>query len=257
MWKKIILILSAVIIGVIFFVNPYLSDAIKDKMESQASKILGVDVTIDDFEISILTGSAEVTGLSIANPPGFLSYKAFYFDKIAAQVDVFSVFSDIVVIKHIAIIRPEINYEIAIGETNINMIQSNIADKKAENTNNYGDNLSADVGSAGGNNGSNSGSKFIIEDLKITKIKVMTRLGGGVQTIEIPEIHLQNIGKDGQEKSFRDVSVQIMGAVLTALSQADINLVLGGVIEQMDRAKSQIKQGVKDVENIMRNMFGK
>jgi hypothetical protein len=108
---SIVVALVLIIGGATLFLNR-LDGIIADMIESTGSEVLGTRVTVDQVTTSINNGTASVSGLTIANPPGYTDSLALDIPEIIAEVNYASQ-----TIKSIEIESPNINAEL-IGSKN-------------------------------------------------------------------------------------------------------------------------------------------
>jgi hypothetical protein len=82
-------------------------------------EIIQAKVSLDETVIDATSGKGSMHGLLIGNPEGFESESAFKMDKIEITLDTGSITSDIVIIKEIDILAPEVTYELGGSGSNI------------------------------------------------------------------------------------------------------------------------------------------
>ncbi|MCQ2379023.1 MAG: hypothetical protein MJ016_07465 [Victivallaceae bacterium] len=107
-------------------------DLIEFAMEKAGSAILGTQIEVADFSSS-LAGRVEITGLTVANPPGYEAPYAFRLDRIAVDVDLLSLFTKRILVNEIIVCGLALNFEQVLTSNNLGEIQDNIrAGKKEE-----------------------------------------------------------------------------------------------------------------------------
>jgi hypothetical protein len=115
--KKILVGLVAILLivagGVWYFLSFRLDGMIEQQIEEIGSRSFGTRVTVGAVETDIRNGSLRISGITVANPPGFSNPNAFSLEDIEAAVDYAS--RDI---KRVVIEKPEIVIEEMGGETN-------------------------------------------------------------------------------------------------------------------------------------------
>ena len=88
--RKYILIGLAVVVvaiaGALYYAYSNLDGIAKDLMESAGSEALGVPVRVAGVHIELSQGKATVTGLTVANPPGYSDNSALSFGQITVQI---------------------------------------------------------------------------------------------------------------------------------------------------------------------------
>lgn len=200
--KKILIALLVVVLVVAIaagiFLRFFLNDAVKKGIESQGPKVTQVNVNVASVGVSLLSGSGEITGLVIGNPPGCKTPSAIKADKISISLQPSSVLSKKVIIRTLVIESPEITWEGGTDSSNITKIQENIQQ-------------------ALGASDPNSQAHMQVDDFVIRggKINVaLSMLGGKGTTIPLPEIHLQNLGNTPEGMTASDLSKEVVGAVV-------------------------------------------
>ena len=103
--KKILSIVLGVIAGlivcIVIFVHLFGNSLLRTGIESAASKTLGVGVTLDDIDLSILGGSVSLQNLVVDNPPEYEHKKLLEVGGARIDVGVGSLLKDTVNIEEI------------------------------------------------------------------------------------------------------------------------------------------------------------
>ena len=118
--------LMVVIAIVLLYVVSSLDSIIKAAVEKYGSEVTQVEVRLDKAKVSITSGEGSLRGLTVGNPEGFKTDRAFSLGEISVALDVGTVTQDPVVIKEIVISAPEVTYELGPGGSNIDTIQRNV-----------------------------------------------------------------------------------------------------------------------------------
>jgi len=189
--KKIVLGVAALliitIVGVVVYVASSLDGIVKSAIISYGSEVTQTRVGVSSVEIKLQSGEGKISGLSIANPPGFTDPDAIRLGLISTRIDTDSITENPIVIDEILIRSPSIFYEInKSGVSNIDTLKKNIS--KATQTG---------ESSAKKDTGDN-GIRLIIRKLTIENSKATVRvaaMGDRNLSATIPTIRLTNIGK--------------------------------------------------------------
>jgi hypothetical protein len=142
MLRKVLIIIGlllAVVLAIAVYVVTNIDMVVKSRIERTASRIAQVPVTVGSVDISLARGTATLTDLVVANPPGFSDGPAMRFDEISATVQITSG-----TITKISAISPFIRVEGPAGRTNIDVIRGNASPPGS--------------GGAGGGGGSQNGT---------------------------------------------------------------------------------------------------
>jgi hypothetical protein len=140
----------------------------------------GATVKIESVNLDTANGRGSLRGLTVGNPRGFKLPYAFKANTIEVELDLRTLTDDVVTVRKIAVLAPEIGYEKGQTQTNIDAIQKNIADYLGP--------------SAPGS----KGKKLIVQDLVIRNARAIARaplVGDQTATVSLPDIHLRNLGQ--------------------------------------------------------------
>jgi len=139
--KKILIgVMGLVIVASLafFVLVGNLDKILKGAVESIGSELLGVPVTISSVELDLKSGSGQISGFTIANPPGYTAKNAFQMNSIRLGVDIGSLGKQPIVISELNIQDPIVDLEAREdGSSNLQTLLNNIekngaqADKKA------------------------------------------------------------------------------------------------------------------------------
>jgi len=211
------IVIVVVAVGVYVFTN--LDSIIKTAVEEVGTEVTQTKVSLNEVEISLGEGSGALRGFSLANPQGYSDNNVMQFDEVAVALDLATVQSDPIVIKEIVIDGPQIVYEFGQGGSNIDTIKENVA----------GSAPSQDGGSDS-SSGGGEGPKIVIENLILRNGQVSvtaTELLGETIDAPLPDIHLKDIGKEGNGATPGQVATEVLNTVLaqvtTAVGAVDIS----------------------------------
>ncbi|MEO0511237.1 MAG: hypothetical protein AAF065_15410 [Verrucomicrobiota bacterium] len=254
MIKKILIaiVVLALIAGafVYFLGSSALNKGIKHGVETFGPKVTQTSVTLDEVNLSVLSGSGTLKGLVVGNPEGFKSENIFELGQIDIEVDTSSVLSDTIVIEKIHIIEPGISYEKMITSSNVKELQKNIEaftgpqEDKPETVEEE----------------SGSSKKLVIKELVIDGGTIYVGVLGVGQTVPLPRIEMTNIGAEGTETNAADVINEILTKVLTSIGPAiagatDLGKDAANVLKTQGLEKTG--QAVDAVGEGIKNLFGK
>lgn len=136
--KKFLVILVAILLiaggGVWYFVSFRLDGMIEQQIEEIGSRSFGSRVSVGAVKTDIRNGSLQISGITVANPPGFRNPNAFSLNNIEAAVDYAS--RDI---RRLVIERPEIVIEEMGGETNFSKMLEELESQDSGSADSGGD----------------------------------------------------------------------------------------------------------------------
>lgn len=216
--KKILLIIAAVLVVVllaaVIAASLSLNTIVKAGVEKYGPQMTKTSVTLDEVNLSLLSGSAKVRNLVIGNPEGYKSTNAFSVGVVDVGVNPFSVLSSKIVIRKMHINSPEITLEgNPLSGNNLSQILQNVNESaKASGTKTT--NAPAKAASPA--------KKFQVDDFILSGAKVHVLLNGSSKEtlVTLPEIHLQNLGKNPEGITAADLSKNILSAVTSATIKA-------------------------------------
>ena len=121
---KIVIALSLVI-GALVIIN--LGTGLKALVETLGPEMTQSPVTLESASLSLLSGEGSFVGLHIGNPEGFDTEEAVSQGEIHFTVDQDSLATDIIVLKTLTIVAPEVTLERGAGGSNLDRLQENIS----------------------------------------------------------------------------------------------------------------------------------
>jgi uncharacterized protein involved in outer membrane biogenesis len=241
-----LLVLVAVIAIVLgFFLNPI----VKKSVETIGTKITKTSITLDAVHLSLLTGSAKVKGLVVGNPEGCKTPQAISVGTINVGVNLISILSDKIVVRSVVIESPEITFEGGLSGNNLSKILDNV-------------NSTAQKGGPVSTNAAGQAKpakKIEVDDFLITGAKVhvlLTGLGGKETTLDLPEIHLTNLGKDTDGLTATDLTRRVLDEIVSvtvkAITSSTANLGKGAD-KLIQGAGGNAGNGLDKIENLFKH----
>lgn len=183
----IVIILIAGIIGLVMSVN----SIVKSGIEDVGSEMTGTAVTVDRVSISPFSGKGQISGFRVANPDGFNRDYALEMEDFSIELDLFSLFSNEMIVHEIIVTTPAVYVEQKLPENNINEIMSHMRNFSSDET---------------------SGATLIIERFEMTgaSAELYTEVGGErTATVQINDIELTDLGRGGGREAVEDVIREI------------------------------------------------
>lgn len=239
--------LFVLIVGGVVVMYMSLNSIIRSAVETYGPEVTKTEVKLGGVNVSPFTGSASLSNLLIGNPKGYKAPSAFKLGALRMSVDVGSLQSDKVVIHDIVITAPEITYEPGPGGNNLKVIQKNATgfagggSKKAK-----------------GAQGEGGETKVIIDRLRVEKPRLNVRapqLKGETLILELPDVEMKDIGKQGDGASFGEVVELIMKDVNSKTAKAVANVDWKGLAEKHLEEQAGGEQG--DAGKALKGLFGK
>jgi hypothetical protein len=246
--RKILGIIAALVLVVVIGGGLYVyfafSSLVKAGVETYAPRITQTKVTLGGVSASLFGGSATIEDLVIGNPQGFKSDRAMSVHKASIAVDPGTVLKDVIHIKNIEIVAPQITYETGQGSNNLSVIQKNIA----RSSQTPGAQPPANKDQAAGPE-----KKFIIDRLAITDARataVLSQLNSVASAVgqnsdvavTLPTIEMRDLGTKEGGLPPAKIAEQVMARLEQQAQQAisaqakdllkDVGKSTGGLLDQ-------------------------
>lgn len=248
--KKLLIglvIIVVVIAGGVAVLYSNLDKLVKEAVETAGSEVTAVPVTLNGVTLELTDGKAALNGLKVANPAEFKTDYAISLGGVAVAIDPGSVGSDTILVKNVTIDAPKVIYELGSGGSNINAIQQNVENFTKRFASGDSGSSSASSESSSSSEGGEEGPKVVIENLRITGGRVAVSadipgLSGEDMGVNLPDIHLTDIGKDDGGASPAEVAAEVMAALNDSIMGA-ITSGLPNLPANLDDAKKLLESG--------------
>ena len=223
----IVLGLVVLIIAGLIAVGLFGSKALKIGIESAATKTLNVGVSIEDIDLSILSGKIGIEGLLINNPPGYQHDNLLELKDLRVEVAIGSLLSDTVQIEDIKLDGITIVLEQrGVSGNNLQDVISGIsaAEERESAT-------------------QEAGKKLKIDNLEITNITVKAKvlpIPGKIDTVtlKLGTIRMKNLGSGGNLNTAKLTS-KILLAISKGIAQQGVGKLpkemIGSLTEELKK----------------------
>ena len=222
-----LLVVALVAIGAAYWLRNNVDGLIKRAIETQGSQMTGAPVRVGAVKISALDGRGELSYLIIGNPKGFKSLYALDVDSVLVEIDITTLTKDVVVIKRIDVVAPNVVYEKSATLTNFDAIQKNITAALA----------SSDE--------KKDGKKIIVEHFSLRGAKAEVSaafMNGKTVGISLPDISLNHIGRAKNGVTPGEFGQIVAAALKHKLTGAyNFERALGATSEALGKAGNAIK----------------
>jgi len=175
-----------------------LDGLVKQAIERWGPEITGVAVRVGSVSIKLKDGSGTIRGLFVGNPKGYSAPHALTLGEMRLTLDAASVTKDVVLVRELLLVAPDVVYERGPGGDNLSVIQKNVEAWVAKNAGEK----KADAG---------PGKKFVIENVVIRDGKAHF---GTALASPIPDLHLHDVGKKTNGATAGEAVKQVWGAML-------------------------------------------
>lgn len=223
----VLLVLAAAVGGGLWWLSGNIDGLIKNAIENYGSAMTQARVSVGAVNIAPADGKGTIGDLAIGNPAGFKTAHALKVGRIDVEIDIASVAKDVIVIRNIAIVAPDVIYEKGEAMTNFDAIQKNIG---------------AYLGPA---DGKKEGKKLIVDLLTVRGAKAEASaafMGGKTVGVPLPDITLKNLGRAKGGITGGELGQEVAGALKAKLSGAvSFDRLMKSTGETLDKAGAAVK----------------
>lgn len=203
-------VLVLLVIGGVVLAVVNINSLAKAGIEKGGTYALGTNTTLQSADVGILGGTFAMSGLNVANPPGYKAPSFLSLGSGGVAVSLNSLSKPVVELPKLSLDGLNVALEKSGGKANFNVILDHI--KK----------VADQAGGSGGSGGSSSGGgekKFVVNELSLTNIKISVDLIGGPAdltkvNIPIDEIKLTNVGKTGTGVGGTGVTMSQLASII-------------------------------------------
>ncbi len=270
--KKIILSITLLaIIGIaagVFYVFTNIDSLVKTAIETYGSEATKTAVRVDKVKIDLTSGAAGFTGLSIANPDGYVLPKVFSMGEIRAGIDLKSLQEEPFIINEITVLAPQIFVEVnKDNKTNLNDLKNNLmAGASSVSTSKQPD---------ASDQSSSAGPRLIIRRVTFADGNIQARIAALENkelNLRLPSLDMTNLGgskgatgeqlareiirrlTDHATKEVKNKIIDKEVAKLKARAQAKVDEEKAKLKAKADAKKQQQKQKAEDK---LKSLLGK
>ena len=247
-----------VLIGVlgivaVVLVGLSLNALVKGGIETMGSRILGVPVTLEDVDVTLLSGTsmqAGLTGLAVKNPEGYETAFAVSLPEIRIKVDWNSLLTDTVIVEEVLIIKPAMTFEWSLRGSNLGTIHENV--KRNTGSGSDDDDQEKD---AKPEERQEFDKSVHIKKVTVNDALINVSFVGGqseVTQLPLPDLELRDIGNPSGGTTFSQASAVIFEKIYDAIDKAVMKpgVLLPQGVEQL--GKSIGKMG----KELLQGLFG-
>ena len=234
-WKKKlvgILITVGIVIGALIVVGDLI---VKHAVEQAGSFVVGTRVKLGHFHSSLL-GKVHIRELTVANPEGYNHPFAFELGEVKVDLNVMSLFTDKIEVRHIYVSGVNVDYELKLGRSNLGEIQKNLerfAPKDKESPDSKNESPDKDDEKAQ--------KQAVIRLLQTTNcsLSFSNATLGTTLKMPLPGLNLENLG-DG--KPIGETVNDLFGLIMTSITKA-----VSGVGGAIGDAAASAGNAIKDL----------
>lgn len=235
-------VLPAIVIIAAIALVMRLDELITKAVNTYGPEITGTEVRADDVRVSFLSGKATITNFVMGNPKGFRSPRAMKVASASVNLELTSLLSDTIVIGRLEIVEPDITYEKRGGTDNFKVIAKH-AEQKAK-----------EAGIVSGETGEGKrGKKLRIREFISRGGRVTLHtpdLPSGTAGAAMPDIRLQNVGRDGAPPS--EVFSRILAVLYDRLTMP---IVMDTLNRSLLDARKSAEKGTRTLTDKIKDIF--
>jgi hypothetical protein len=214
------------LVALYMFGSGVINKTIKTGVETYGPQVTQTDVTLEDVNISILSGSGSLKNLNIGNPEGYKSENIFALGEIDVNVEIGSLLSDKIIIEHIIIRKPEISYEKTLMSSNVKKLMKNIEEFTGPKT--------EPATPEEPEPQEPSSKQVVVKKLLIEGGSIYVGAMGVGQVVPLPTIEMTDIGESGDTMTPVEVFDLILSKILTSIGPAIANA--GDILKEQGQA---------------------
>jgi len=222
-------LLLAALAGGAYWLHGNLDRLVHQAVTRYGSEITGAPFSVAAARLEPTIGRGELRGLRIGNPAGFKTPYAVQADHIELELDLSTLASEVMVIRKIAVIAPDVVYEKGERQTNFDALQAQIAKAVGQSAN------------------TGPGKKLIVQELVVRNARAQASaafMGGKTVSVALPDLLLRDLGKAEGGLTPAQLGQRIAGAMEKRLTAAvSFDKLLQSVGGALNRAGNAL-QGV-------------
>ena len=250
---RLLVLIGVVGLLALVLVSLSLNALVKGGIETMGPRILGVPVTLEDVDVTLLSGTTMRAGLAqlvVKNPAGYETASAVSIPDIRMHVDWHSLLTDTVIVEEVLIVAPAITFEWSLKGSNLGAIHENVKRNTRSGSDDNG----------GGKGEKHKEGQEFDKTVHIKKVTVkdavinVSFIGGQdeVTQVSLPDLELRDIGNPSGGTTFSQASAVIFDTIYEAIDKAVMKpgVLLPQGVEQL--GKSIGKMG----KELLKELFG-
>jgi len=189
---------------------------VKSGIEHHGREMAGTPVTVSDVSISLFSGQGSIRGLRVENPENYSREYAVEADEIFIKMDLYSLFSDTVVVRELRLRSPKIYIEQKLPENNLHDIITHMESLDSDHETEKGMVI----------------EKFLLQN---GEAELFTAVGGerSVQ-LDISAIEVNDLGRGGARQAILEIAERVADEIQR---------------ETMNSSWEKVKDAVEDLFN--------
>ena len=243
---KIIIIIVVVsfslLFAVIFWIDGNFDRIAREAIVNYGSEMTQAKVTVGQVSIDMINGKCVIKNFILANPKGFKADYAIKVKEFNLEIAPSTLTEQVILIKRIQIVAPDIIYERSDKNTNFDMIQGNIA---------------AYLGPTKAQ--SPDDKKVIVNQLSIKdgKIQALAAFMNGQPVVfDLPDLYMKNLGKAENGLSPGQLGQVIVLALKKELiATVNFTKLANGVVDAATDLAKTVQESPGEMVNKLKSLF--
>ncbi|HEX7035939.1 MAG TPA: hypothetical protein VF210_09200 [Pseudomonadales bacterium] len=230
----IIGLLALLIIAIGIFLVTGSGALLEKAIERYGTQYLGAPVEVAEAEVSIADQTAAVRGLVIQNPPGFDGPPAFRLGNVAMTLNMDQTSSEVIALHEVVVDGADVAALVKGRKSNLQALM---------------DHLNEQLGPAEEEPADESEVKLIIDRFDFTNAKASVESDVlGQAAVNIPDVHLTDIGRDSNGATIAEVLKQVLDPVVRSVTRALVErgVNLEGVRERLEGERDRLEQNLRE-----------
>jgi hypothetical protein len=210
--------LVALAVVALLIVAFMLGSLVKKGVNHAGPQITQTNVVLEDAQISPFSGKGTLKGLTVGNPAGWTTPRAFYLGEISIDMEPGSLTKDHIVINSIVIDQPEITFETKITSSNLQDLLKNIQ-QSSSSTSTTETKPQPSGDKPAGPAAEGKPVKIEVKSFRLQNAKVIVSSMGTNVPVEIPALIMENLGTREGGLTPEELSAAVLKEVLAQVAQ--------------------------------------
>jgi|TARA_B110000914_G_scaffold211587_1_gene211775 uncharacterized protein involved in outer membrane biogenesis len=225
-----VVVLVVAVAGAGYYLMQNLDGIVKSLIEEVGTEVTNAQVRVREVKLNLAEGKATLSGLTVANPPGFSTEPLFTLDNISVAIDTSSLTGPVYHIEDISIDGVHVLAEQKGAITNVQKFMDGMP--KSDTPDDVGDTGSSEVD-----------IKLAISRIDFSDGTMELRSDQiGNQSIELKKLQLRNIGTPEHGLTPGEVGEKIAGQLVVSVQDA-LKSALGKYLRKEAEASIRTKLG--------------
>jgi uncharacterized protein involved in outer membrane biogenesis len=228
MLKKLIIglvVVLAVVVVVVGVMWLQINRVVKFGVEKGGTRVLGVETTLDDADVSILGGSAALNGLTLGSPEGFKKEHMFHMTHARSSLDPWSLRGEEILIHEVVVDGADLVMEFKGTRTNWQVVMDRMESEEPEEE-------------APAEQKRMKIKRLVFSNGQVQVAGLPAKVGG---TVKLPDIEMKNLGVGGPGLTARELLMRVIPRVIQEATK----------VLQQEYPELDVKKLSKDLQDLV------